>query len=128
MDHENKVVSALKADNIFKVFTPAFLDETYCRGWVIDRLHPGGLHCPACGKPLKEQRLDTIRKGGKTTCHECGKQFTALTGSVFSGYRSDYRTIFFILFMIGAGFSTNDIMVKTGISRTTVLRYRKLFG
>jgi transposase-like protein len=128
MDNQNTVVSSLKADHIFKVFTPAFLDEDYCRKWVIDRLHPDGIFCPECGSPLREQRQDAIRRGGKTACYECGKQFTALTGSVFSGYRSDYRTIFFTLFLIGAGFPTNEIMVKTGISRTSICRYRKIFG
>lgn len=128
MGNQNKVVSSLKAGNIFKVFTPAFLDEDYCRKWVIDRLHPGGILCPECGKPLREQRQEAIHRGDKTACYECGKQFTALTGSVFSGYRSDYRTIFFTLFLIGAGFSTNEIMVKTGISRTSISRYRKIFS
>jgi len=128
MDDQDKMISPLNANQVFGIFTPAFLDEDYCRRWVIGRLHPNGFKCPECRKPLREQRQDAIHRGKKTTCHECGKQFSALTGTIFSGYRSDYRTIFFILFMIGAGFSTNDIMVKTGISRTSILRYKKIFG
>lgn len=123
-----KINNELLANSIFKIFTPAFLDEAYCRKWILERVHPDGLFCPECKKPLREQRQEAIWKGGKTACFECGKQFTALTGSIFSGYRSDYRTIFFTLFLIGAGFSTNDIMVKTGISRTSIIRYKKIFG
>lgn len=128
MDNSKKINSTLKASAIYKKFTPAFFDETFCRKWVIDHLHPGGLVCPECRKSLREQRQDAIYRGDRTTCFECGKQFNALTGTVFSGFRSDYRTIVFVLYMVGAGFSTNEIMVKSGLSRTSILRYKKLFG
>lgn len=82
-------------------------------------LHPHGLSC-ACGA------CDAIGHGKSKTgypvykCRACGKTYSLLTGTPFSGITLDARRLLAFMRMVGEGRSTLEISKEVGLHRVSV--------
>ena len=66
------------------IFGPNFLDESVCRAWVLNRLHPGGARCPGCGSRLHSKKSARFWQDKPVRCG-CGKSFSARTDTALAG-------------------------------------------
>lgn len=76
-----RVCCGFGASEALAVFDAGFLDVRRCREWVLKRLHPEGVHCPGCGAAIDPDLNPLDRR----RCKQCGKWFTALTGTFLHG-------------------------------------------
>lgn len=118
--------AALGPAGVRSVFGPEYLDESRCRGWILGRIHPRGAFCPGCGRPVDDgRRALRFWSGKRLSCIGCGKKFTALTGTCLSGMHLDYRSLFFMLHMLDAGYSATEISGRIECDPTTVRNWRR---
>src|SRR4029079_6480929 len=102
-----------------------FLDEQACYQFLLDLLHPEGLHCPRCRtregfvvhRYYREPVLDY-------RCSACRRVFNAWTGTVFQG--TQYRPSMLVLIIRGfaQGVSTSQLAREFGCRRRHLLRLR----
>ncbi len=77
------------------------LDEQACYEWLLQILHPQGLHCPN-GHAIPVGQAPHVRKRRpivKYKCRECGKVFHIFTGTDLSGSALLFTQGYFILKM-----------------------------
>jgi transposase-like protein len=104
-----------------------FYDEQKCYDYLMELLHPEGLHCPK-GHPLpsdqaphKSQRRPSIVD---YQCRCCGKVFNLFTGTIWSGSAYKCSTIVRILQGISEGISTRHLSQELGLHYGTLLNRR----
>ena len=82
--------------------------------------------CPKCKSSIREPALIRFWAGKRVRC-QCGKFFTALTGTVFDGYHGSYREIQLFVFLVHLGTPRQTIAAALDRSVDTVrLRLNKL--
>jgi transposase-like protein len=80
--------------DIGRVFNARFLDEVYCRHWILTAIHGEGPDtCPACHAALTGVVLQRFWEGRRIRCRACGKFFTARTGTFLDGCHMDFREV-----------------------------------
>lgn len=85
--------------DVGKVFSAGFLDEMFCRDWILAEIHGRGeRYCPECHTPLTEIALQRFGDGKRICCRTCGKFFTALTGTFLAGCHMSFSEV--ILFAV----------------------------
>src|SRR3954447_3284662 len=102
-----------------------FRDEDACSHFLLDVLHPEGLHCPRCHahegfivhRYYREPVLDY-------RCSACGRVFNAWTGTAFQG--TQYRPSMLILILRGfaQGVPTAQLARELKCSRRNLLKLR----
>jgi predicted Zn finger-like uncharacterized protein len=113
---------------IGQVFNANFLDESTCRRWILEALHPeSSIRCPECGSELSESSHNRFWEGKRVRCSNCGKFFTALTGTALSGCHLDFRSVMLLAVFLYYGFRTDLIANKLDISNETVRLWQKKF-
>ena len=110
---------------VFDSFGVEFLDENRCREWVIAKLYRDGITCPGCGITVRESNLRRFWLGKRIRCHDCGKFFTAFTGTFLSGIRHDFRKIILLMFFIALKFDNNFIAHRLNCSPEMVRLWKK---
>lgn len=109
-------------------FGPEFLDDGFCRGWVLRRLHPAGVFCPGCGAAIKgDNRLQRFWGGLRLTCPACGKFFTALTGTFLARSQQSFGELVLLAFLLEAGFSNTETARLVRNHPNTVRMWRLKF-
>ena len=103
-----------------------FLNPDVCRAWLLEKLHPGGPACPACGHVQAKDRnrrrfqfLDCLK------CETCGKGFTAFTGTVFAGVQMTPAEIVLMLLLFQCDRPSVEVAECLDTSESTVRRWRK---
>lgn len=102
-----------------------FLDEGYCRRWMLDQLHPDGVYCPYCGQALNRERI--IRRFytlKKITCSECRRKFNAFSKTLFAHTRLSCRQVILIFILLRTGKRTCEVARMARVSPATVIRWR----
>lgn len=103
-----------------------FFNETKCREWLLTKLHPSGARCPGCGAAQVDTgRIKNFYNGDRLSCSICGKYFTALTATPFSGNHFDFKSLFFLAFLIGCGIQNKIIARKLDITLQSAGRWRR---
>lgn len=109
-------------------FGPEFLDESACRSWILNSLHKGSVvGCPECGSELGGSYPQRFWDGKRIRCCNCGKFYTALTGTVLSGCHLDYRSIMLLAVFLFFGVRPDFIAKKLDITTETIRLWRKKF-
>ena len=80
-----------------------FLDEGKCRDEILHSLHPQGACCPACMATLSRISSQRFWAAKRVRCAGCGKFFTATSGTVFDGWRVDFRELALMFFLVTLG-------------------------
>lgn len=112
---------------VLKEISPSLLNPRSCRLWIIRQLHPRGAFCPSCHKPVSERSLPKFLNNEKVKCSECGKFFTALTGTFIAGTHMDFAEIFFLSLCLEIGLSAKSIADRMGLDPDTVRLWRDRF-
>jgi len=104
------------------------LDEQQCYDFLVELLHPEGLHCPQ-GHQLPDSQAPHKRPPGRAPvvsyrCHECGAVFNAFTGTVLSGIRHDCSVIVMILRGFAQGTPTQHLADELGLDYSMLLEWR----
>jgi transposase-like protein len=102
-----------------------FMDENTCYHFLLDLVHPEGLHCPRCHAPegfivhryYREPVLDY-------RCPACGRVFNAWTGTVFQGTRYCPSMLVLIIRGFSQGETTAQLARELGCSRRHLLKLR----
>jgi transposase-like protein len=114
--------------DILQEIIAVFLDETYCRQWVLKKLHPGEPICPNCGIPISDEtRLQRFWSGSRLNCRRCRMFFTALTGTFLAGSHFDFRETILISILLGFEIDNWKIAEVLDVTQETVRLWKKRF-
>lgn len=126
--NSSKQREKITPDDVHRIFTADFLDEGACRSWVLAKLHPSGARCPGCGTELQgEVALLRFWRAERLKCpiHECGKFFTALTGTFLAGSHFSFQEIILLFLALKLDLRTRYIAAVVGVNPETVRQWRK---
>jgi len=120
--------SVFTVEEVMNYFGAEFLDEDFCRVWVLQKLHPEDVACcPQCGEPVREKLLPRFWGGLRLCCNSCGKFFTALTGTFLCGCHLDYTQVILLALFLYLKLPSETIAEKLDVSTETVRLWRQKF-
>jgi hypothetical protein len=102
------------------------LDEQRGYDFLLEVLHPEGLHCPS-GHPLPPDQTPHDRHRDPILdykCRACGKVYNIFTETIWSGSRYSCVTIVLIVRGIVQGTPTKHLAEESGIDRPHLLKRR----
>lgn len=113
------------ASNFFRKvndeFSVDFFDERACRMWILQRLHPEGVHCPRCGKAITNIRgIANFYELKRVSCKHCKKLFSALTGTFLNGAQINLRVLFLLAVFLALKIDKKEIARMLNIHPETV--------
>jgi transposase-like protein len=80
------------------------MDHDACLALLETMFHPRGLSCPACGCSARKRFGRTVSHGvPRYRCRACGRIYTVISGTIFSGTKLDPRRIVLLLYLAGIG-------------------------
>lgn len=99
-----------------------------CSRWLVTRLHPDGCFCPGCSVEITgSSRLERFRQMEQIRCTECGKKFTAKTGTILNETKLEAREIYLLACMIKWKVSPNEIADTLKVHVDTVRNWQSKF-
>lgn len=109
-------------------FSARFLDAEACRSWILARLHPAGQACPYCRRPIDDhRRLVRWNAGERIQCADCGRFFTATTGTILAGKHFDPAGVYLLAVLVGLGVDNHHAAAILQCSPETVRLWRHRF-
>ena len=115
--------------DVLNVFDATFLDEEICRSLVIGKVNTSITPmCPECKERVNSVLLPSFWKFRRIRCWNCGKYFTALTGTFLSGCHFNFREIVLLAFMLALGVDDKQIAETLKISAESVRLWRHRFA
>jgi len=77
-------VKGFAIKELFESFNVGFLNEEICREWILKRLHPNIIKCPACDSIIVDViTLNNFWSLKRCRCKQCKKWFSAKVGTIF---------------------------------------------
>jgi len=120
---------AFRTGDVCRHYVARFLDVETCRAWIIDRLHPQCPVCPGCSKLIVSgTSLRSFRLGARVRCSNCGKFFTALTGTFLSGGHLSFSGVVLMAILIESGATDANIARLMEMSVEGVRSWRGRFA
>ena len=101
------------------------MDEQKCYDFLVEILHPDGLHCPSCRAPVEQSRVH--RRDRAPLLYfgcPCGRVYNAFAGTLWQGTHHRCSTIVRILQGFAQGTPTLHLATELGIDRTHLLERR----
>ena len=97
--------------------------------WMVTRLHPSGIWCPACSADLGDSssRWERWYQFEQVRCIECGKKFSASTGTMLEGSKLEPREIYLLAFYLWLKLPTRQIAELLGVDPGTVRNWDMKF-
>lgn len=98
------------------------MDEEKCYDYLVEILHPNGLHCPACRVSVGHSKVH--RRDRAPVLYFrclCGRIYNALTGTDWQGNHHKCSIIIYILRGFAQGVPTLHIAQEVGIDRKHLL-------
>lgn len=105
--------------------TVSLMDEEKCYEFLVDILHPNGLHCPSCRRPVAESGIH--RRDRAPVLYflcPCGRVYNAFSGTEWQGTHHSCSVIVRILQGIAQGVPTLHLAQELGIDRKHLLERR----
>ena len=101
-------------------FSADCLRREVCLAWLAGQLHPAGARCPGCGVAVADRQLERWQSFGRLQCPECGKFYTAVTGTWMSGAKLKPNQIFVLAALVAMDVDAPLIAAAIGVSEVTV--------
>ncbi len=109
-------------------FSARFLSADDCAIWIAGQLHPRGPLCPGCGHEgpggRGARRFFLFRR---VQCSECGRFFSAASGTWLAGAKLDPRQIMLLAALFSYGVEIQVIARVVEVSEVTVRYWVKKF-
>lgn len=101
------------------------LDEQSCYEFLVNLLHPEGLHCPS-GHSLKDCKVHKRNRSPllRYVCRNCGRSFNAFTGTILQGTHLKSSQIVQLLRGIVKGEPTSVLAEELEVDRKSLLSWR----
>lgn len=113
--------------DVLSAYSVDFLDDKWCRAWVLERLHSGSPVCPGCKEEVPDRLMQSYCGGNRIKCDHCGKYFTALTDTFLSGAHLDFRGIVLLTLLLALGVADKQIASILKMSAENVRLWRHRF-
>ena len=123
---DNQFTEGLDPNIAVGRFDADFLEEDRCRGWILRRLHKEA-KCPRCYGELTEKQAETFWRNERVQCGMCERFFTALTDTIFSGTRMNFREIVLLLVLLGLQHPAKFIASRVHCDVSSVRMWRSKF-
>lgn len=120
----NKLFSA---ESAAQAFSQEMISEGMCLTWVVSNLHPSGGSCPACSAPIADGSRQRFFQLEQIRCPECGKKFTAATGTRLAGSKLAPRQIYLLAVLLHLGVTTSKIAGVLKCHVDTVVSWERHF-
>ena len=127
-DEARPVVAGSFPEAAAAAFHAGLLCRDECLELVAGRLHQEGPACPECGASIESaaarkrwQRFERLQ------CSDCGKWFTAATGTWLAGAKLDPRQVFLLAALLELGIDPDLVARVVGASLVTVRYWRDKF-
>ena len=128
----------MSGNMVLGAFTPAEVGAEMCyelikfaevSRWLVTRLHPSGMWCPRCSADLGDsaQRWERWYALEQVRCPECGKKFTASTGTLLEGAKLEPREIFLLADYLDLDVPPKRIAARLKIDLATVRSWQQKF-
>jgi hypothetical protein len=105
--------------------TVELMDEEKCYDYLVNILHPQGLHCPGCGQPVEHSRVHRWDRAPVLYYRcPCGRVYNAWAETVWQGTHHPCSQIVRILQGIAQGVSTRHLAQELGMDRKHLLERR----
>lgn len=105
--------------------TLELMDEQKCYEYLVGILHPEGLYCPTCGKPVAQSKVHRRDRAPLLYFHcSCGRIYNALAGTLWQGTHHTCCLIVRILQGFAQGIPTLHLEKELGIDRKHLLERR----
>ena len=104
----------------------SLMDEQACYNYLLEVLHPEGLHCPQ-GHALPAEQAPHDKHRAPIVdyrCRICGTVFNIFTNTIWSKSRHSCATIVLILRGIAQGVPTAHLAKELGVDRAHLLQRR----
>ena len=111
--------------SVVEGFGPRFLDEDFCRGFLLDLIHTGNFSCPFCGHGISNKYLDDFYKNNPIYCPGCRKDFRASSGTILNYSKLSCSQIILLSLMLELGCSVESIAERLGIARQSIPRWKR---
>ena len=106
-------------------FCADFLDEAACTDLIIEILHGQAPVCPSCRHEVAGPRLQAYRQGRRIRCDSCGKFFSVLSDTCFSGTHMNFREIVLLILLVSLNLPDRTVAALTRQNQETVRLWRK---
>jgi transposase-like protein len=126
--HQCRKVSVFTIADVAEVMSPDMLDEEKCRRWILQKLHPDGPFCPRCGAPIDGDRvLSSWWSLRRVCCKNCGRYFTAATGTMVNGINISFRQVFLMAWCFYLGLKISQVAELCQLHADTAKLWRIKF-
>lgn len=112
--------------DIARAFGADFFDHDACRNWILHQLHHNVPRCPGCRAEVLLKSQPRFWAGDRVKCN-CGKFFTALTGTFLSGCQLDFREVILLAILLSLGVSDKTIAEFLNMSPAGIRLWRQKF-
>ena len=107
--------------------TQALMDEQRCYEFLVNILHPQGLHCPHCQCPVEQAKVHRRDRAPLLYFRcPCGRIYNALTRTCWQGTHHRCSVIVRLLQGFAQGIPTRHLAQELGIDRKHLLERRHL--
>jgi len=127
---ENKVLAAFTPAEVGAEVRFELLKFREVAQWLVTRLHPSGMWCPRCSHDMG---VDSPRRWEKwyaleqVRCPDCGKRFTAATGTLLDGSKLEPREIFMLADYLDLEVPPRRIAARLKLDIGTVRSWQQKF-
>jgi transposase-like protein len=123
----SKYIAIFSHKDILRSICDKFFDEQYCRMWILSLLYSDYPLCPECGMKIPKSKLQRFWNCQRIRCGNCGKFFTALTGTFLSGCHMDFRKLILLAIFLECSFPTKEIAERLHVSAETIRIWKNKF-
>ncbi len=105
--------------------TLELMDEQKCYDYLVEILHPDGLCCPACERPVEQSKVHRRDRAPMLYFRcSCGRIYNAFAGTLWQGTHHSCCVIVRILQGFAQGIPTLHLAQELGIDRKHLLERR----
>ena len=109
-------------------FSPNFLDRDVCRWWLIAHCHTMPPGCPECKTGLQGgKQLYDFLAARQVRCRECGKRFTAKTGTLLAQLKMPLEKFFLVVLLLGLKVPATETAEILKLNPDTVRIWQRKF-
>lgn len=127
-DEARQVVAESFPKAAATAFHAGLLCRDECLELVAGRLHPEGPACPKCGTAIDSAAArKRWQQFERLQCSDCGKWFTATTGTWLVGAKLDPRQVFLLAALLELCVDPDLVARAVGVSLVTVRYWRDKF-